>query len=58
MGSDDEEPIDTWSPPVLQVPLLVQMQKALAAEEPRESRELREPLGTVLERLGRKRKSK
>jgi hypothetical protein len=38
------------------VPLLVQMQKALAAEEPRESRESRRTPGTVLETLVEKKK--
>jgi hypothetical protein len=56
MTSDHVELIDTWSPPILQVPLSVQMQTSLTAEEPRESLESREQPGTVLMTLGDKKK--
>jgi hypothetical protein len=56
MTSDHDGHIRTSSPPILQVPLLVQMQKAFAAEEPRESHESHETPGTVLETLGEKKK--
>jgi hypothetical protein len=54
--TDHDEQICTSSPPILQVPLSVQMQKALSAEEPRESRKSRETPGTVLETLREKKK--
>jgi hypothetical protein len=57
MTSDHDEQIRTSSLPILQVLLLVQMRKALADEDPRESRESRETPSTVLETLGEKKKT-